>query len=81
MTAPSTAEIVDRFTRAVQSHLDPERLDGQVRLDKTHTVVIIPLKGVGPIHAPIGAGVDDAGVENVLRQLRAVPSLAGLVVG
>jgi hypothetical protein len=79
MTAPSTADIVLRFTRAVQDRLDPGRLDGPVRLDNTHTVVIIPVEGKGPIHAHIGAGLDEAGIENVLRQIRSVPSLASLV--
>ena len=81
MTAPSTADIVDRFSRALEGHLDPERLEGPVRLDNTHTVVIIPVKGKGLIHAHIGGELDDAGVENILHQIRSVPSLSGLVAG
>jgi hypothetical protein len=79
MTTPSTADIVARFTQTLQDRLDPDRLDGPVRLDNTHTVAIIPLKGKGPIHAHIHGGLDDAGIENVVSQIRAVPSLSGLV--
>ena len=79
MAAPSTKDIVDTFTRQVQGRLDETKLDGDVRLDNTHTVVIIPLKGKGPIHAHIQGGLDDQGAENVVRQIQSVPSLKGLV--
>lgn len=79
MSAPSTQEIVDAFVAQIQDRLDPGKLDGPVRLDNTHTVVIIPLAGRGPIHAQINGGVTKAGVENVLRQIESVPSLKGLV--
>src|SRR5436853_552192 len=78
MATLSTAEIVNRFTEMVAERLDESKLDGPVRLDNTHTVVIIPLKDRGPIHAHIH-GVDDQAVENVLAQIRVVPSLKGLV--
>ncbi len=80
MTAPSTKELVDSFTRKITDRLDSSRLDGPVRLDNTHTVVIIPLKDKGPIHAHLEAGIDEQGVENVIGQIDAVPSLKGLVV-
>ena len=80
MTAPNTKDIVDSFTEKVTRNLDAARLDGPIRLDNTRTVVIIPVKGRGPIHAHIQAGIDDEGVENVLAQIEAVPSLKGLVV-
>jgi hypothetical protein len=79
MAAPSTKEIVDSFTQKVRKRLDESKLDGPVRLDNTHTVVIIPVKGKGPIHAHIQGGIDDRGVQNVVDQLNAVPSLKGLV--
>lgn len=79
MAAPSTKDLVDTFTRKVGARLDPDKLDGPVRLDNTHTVVIIPLKGKGPIHAHVNGGITDQGVQNVLDQIKAVPSLKGLV--
>jgi hypothetical protein len=81
MTLPSTSEIVDAFARKIEDRLDPDKLDGPVRLDNTHTVVIIPLKGKGPIHAHLPNGVGEEGVANVIGQIEKVPSLAGLVVG
>ena len=79
MSAPDTKPIVDAFTEKLSQRLNIERLDGPVRLDNTHTVVIIPVKGKGPIHTPIGAGVDDEGVESVVRQISAAPGLKGLL--
>lgn len=79
MTAPGTQGLVDAFTAQISDRLDPDKLDGPVRLDNTHTVVIIPLKDRGPIHARIEGGIGDQGVENVLRQIQSVPSLKGLV--
>ena len=79
MTTPSTKEIVDAFTQKIGERLDESKLDGPVRLDNTHTVVIIPLKGKGPIHAHLRGGVDEAGVTDVISQLEGVPSLKGLV--
>jgi hypothetical protein len=79
MAAPSTKELVDSFTEKIMARLDQSRLDGPVRLDNTHTVVIIPLKGKGPIHAHIHGGIGDEGVENVVKQIQTVPSLKGLV--
>ena len=79
MTAPSTQDIVDTFTRKLTERLDASRLDGPVRLDNTHTVAIIAVKGKGPIHAHVQGGISDQGVEDVVRQIQSVPSLAGLV--
>lgn len=72
-------ELVQAFAEKVGQRLDESRLEGPVRLDNTHTVVIIPLKGKGPIHAHLQAGINDEGVDNVIRQIEAVPSLKGLV--
>jgi hypothetical protein len=80
MATVSTQELVDAFTRKVQARLDPERLDGAVRLDNTRTVVIIPLKDRGPIHAHIRRGIDDDGAADVISQIECVPSLKSLVV-
>jgi hypothetical protein len=80
MSTISTKEIVDAFTAKVQERLDADRLDAPVRLDNTHTVVIIALKGKGPIHATIQGGITDEGVANVLKQLQTVPSLKDLVL-
>ena len=79
MANPSLQEIVDGFTAKITEHLDQSRLDGPVKLDPTRTIVVIPLKGKGPIHAYVQHKVDDEGVENVLNQLRMVPSFKGLV--
>ena len=79
MPAPSTQEIVDSFTREVTNHLDQTKLDGPVRLDNTHTVVIIPLKDRGPIHAHVQGGINENGVQNILKQIATVPSLKGLL--
>lgn len=78
MTPSGTQEIANTFTRKLEDRLDAEKLEGPVRLDNTRTVVIIPVKGKGNVHAHI-QGVDDGGVENVINQIRSVPSLAGLV--
>jgi hypothetical protein len=80
MTAPSTQDLVNAFTEKVTARLDQSRLDGPVRLDNTHTVVIIPLKGKGPIHAHLHGGIDQQGVDDVVGQIMAVPSLKDLVI-
>lgn len=79
MTAPGTQEIVDAFTAKVTERLDESKLDGVVRMDNTHTVVIVPVRDKGPIYAQLQGGIDDEGIERVVRQLRSVPSLKGLV--
>lgn len=79
MSAPDTQSIVDSFTAKLAGHLDQTMLDGPIRLDNTHTVVIIPLKEHGRIHAHVQGGINDRGLENVLSQIRSVPSLKGLV--
>ncbi len=79
MASPSTKEIVDEFSRKVMAHLDESRLAGPVRMDNTHTFVIIPLKGKGPIHAQARRGVGDEGVTDIINQLKATPSLQSLV--
>lgn len=81
MTAPSTQGLVDEFTRHVQDRLDQSQLAGNVRLDTTHTVVIIPVKGKGDVHARLRRGVGPEGVDDVIEQLQAVPSLKSLVAG
>ncbi|MBV9281795.1 MAG: hypothetical protein JOZ41_17085 [Chloroflexi bacterium] len=79
MEKPSTKDLVDDFTRKVSERLDESQLDGPVRLDNTHTVVIIPVRNRGPIHAHVQGGITDHGVDNIVRQLQAVPSLKALV--
>lgn len=79
MTSPNAQDIVDSFIHNVAQRLNPDLLEGSVRLDNTHTVVIIPVKGRGPIHAHLRQGVGDEGVDDVVNQLQAVPSLKGLV--
>src|SRR5438105_1817099 len=79
VTASTVQEIADGFAARVTERLDESRLDGQVRLDPTRSIVIIPLKGKGPIHAYTGRQIDERGLEQVIGQLRAVPSLKGLV--
>lgn len=73
-------QIVDEFLGKIAARLDPEALDGPLRLDPTRTVVLIPLKQRGPIHVHTGGPIDDGAVENVLRQIQLVPSLKGLVI-
>jgi hypothetical protein len=80
MPPVSTQEIVDAFARKVQDRLDPERLDGSVRLDNTRTVVLIPLKDKGPVHAHVRKGISDEGAADVIQQLEGVPSLKSIVV-
>ena len=80
MAHVTTQHIVEDFARKVQERLDPERLDGPVRLDNTRIVVIIPLKGKGPIHAHIRAGISDDGADDVIRQIEGVPSLKSFVI-
>lgn len=79
MASPSTKDIVDEFTRKVTAQLDESKLDGPVRMDNTHTVIIIPLKGKGPVHLQARRGVGDEGVDDVVAQLKLVPSLQSLV--
>ncbi len=80
VNAPSTDEIVGDFTARLTERLNGEMLDEPVRLDNTHTVVIISIKDKGRIHAHLKGGVNDEGLENVLRQIETVPSLQGLVL-
>jgi len=42
-------------------------------------MVIIPLKGKAPIHVETRHQINDEGVEGVIRRIRLVPSLQGLV--
>jgi hypothetical protein len=79
MEAPNSKDLVDGFTKKVAERLDRARLEGQVRLDNTHTVVIIPVKGRDPIYAHVQGGINDQGVDNIIRQIGMVPSLKGLV--
>jgi hypothetical protein len=79
MASPSVQEIVDDFTAKVAAQLDESKLDGPVRLDPTRSIVIIPLKDKGPIHAYTNHHIDDEGVQNVIQQIRTVPSLKELV--
>lgn len=79
MTNQTLQDIVDSFTAKVTDHLDESKLDGPVRLDPTRSIVIIPLKGKGPIHAYTNHQIDDEGVQHVVSQIRAVPSLKGLL--
>lgn len=78
MDAPSTDAVANNFAAQVAAQLNPEMLTGPVRLDNTHTVVIIPL-ATGPIHAHLRKGIGEAGVQDVLDQIAVVPSLKGLV--
>ena len=80
MTSPGTQDIVNKFTEGLTARFDTSRLDGPIRLDNTHTVVIIPLKGKGPIHAHLRGGLDEHGIDDVVSQIKAVPSLKDLVV-
>ncbi|GEM_PF-6464084 len=75
MTTSGTAEIVAGFAGRIADELVPEKLDGPVHLDPTRTVVIIPLKDRGPIHAYVRHGLSDESVADVMKQLRAAPSL------
>ena len=80
MTQPtSVQEIVDSFTAKITERLDSSQLDGPLRLDPTRSVVIIPLKGKGPIHAHVEGQINDQGVESVIHQIELVPSLKGLL--
>jgi hypothetical protein len=79
MDTPTVQAIVNAFTRTITDHLDASKLDGPMRLDPTRSIVIIPLKGKGPIHAYTDHQIDDAGVQHVITQLQAVPSFKGLV--
>jgi hypothetical protein len=79
MTAQTVQEIVDSFTSKVTEHLDQSKLDGPVRLDPTRSIVVIPVKGRGAIHAYTNHHIDDEGVQHVVNQIGAVPSLKGLL--
>ena len=79
MATLSTQELADSFTQKVTAQLDESKLDGPVRLDPTRSIVIIPLKDKGPIHAYTNHHIDDEGVQTVIKQIRTVPSLQGLV--
>ncbi len=80
MTQPTLESIIDEFTGKIAQRLDASRLDGDVRLDPTRTVVLLSIKDKGQIHVHVNQQINDAGVESVLRQLRLVPSLQGLVL-
>lgn len=79
MANQTVQDIVDSFTRKITEHLDASRLDGPVRLDPTRSIVVIPVKGKGPIHAYTNHHIDDEGVQHVVNQIRAVPSLKDLL--
>lgn len=79
MTAERVHEILEEFTRKIAERLDPEKLDGPVRVDPTRSYVLLTVKGKGPIHIPTRHHIDDEGVEAVVRQIGMVPSLKGLV--
>jgi hypothetical protein len=72
-------EILDSFSGELVAHLDENQLDGPLCVDPTRSYVLIPVKGKGLIHVPIHQQVNETGVESVLKQLRLVPSLQGLV--
>jgi hypothetical protein len=74
-------EIVDTFTSKITEQLDETKIDGPVRLDPTRTIVIIPVKGKGPIHVHVNQQINDQGVASVIHQLGLVPSLKNLVKG
>jgi hypothetical protein len=79
MVAESLQQIVDGFTGKIAARLDSAKLDGPVKLDPTRTIVVIPLKGKGPIHVHVNGQINDQGVESVIHQLTLVPSLKNLV--
>ena len=79
MTAPSTTDLVNAFCAQVEQHLDRGQLDGPVRMDNTHTVVIVPVKGREPIYTHVHGKLDAAEAENVVQQIGSVPSLKGLI--
>jgi hypothetical protein len=79
MAGPTVQEIVDSFTAKVTEHLDQSKLDGPVRLDPTRSIVVIPVKGKGQIHAYTDHKINDEGVQNVIHQISVVPSLKGLL--
>ena len=79
MAETTLQEIVDGFTGKIQGRLDGDKLDGPVRLDPTRSMVIIPLKGKGPIHVETLHQINDEGVQGVISRIRLVPSLQGLV--
>jgi hypothetical protein len=79
MVNSTLQEIVDGFTSKIQAQLDPDKLDGPVRLDPTRSMVIIPLKGKGPIHVETRHQINDEGVQGVIGRIRLVPSLQGIV--
>ena len=72
-------QIVDDCTGKIAARLDQSKLDGPVRLDPTRTVVILNLKGKGPIHVHTDHQINDDGVANVVRQIGMVPSLKALL--
>ncbi len=79
MADPTLQEIVDGFTAKITQQLDESKLDGPVRLDPTRSIVVIPVKGKGPIHAYTQHQINDEGVQNVIHQISVVPSLKGLL--
>lgn len=81
MAAPNTMDLVNSFCAQIETHLDRSQLDGPVRMDNTHTIVIIPVKGKGPVHAHRRGGLDESGVDDIVQQIASVPSLKGLIRG
>jgi hypothetical protein len=79
MVETTLQDIVQGFTSKIEERLDPEKLDGPVRLDPTRSMVIIPLKGKGPIHVETRHQINDEGVQGVIARIKLVPSLQGLV--
>jgi len=79
MTAERVQEILEDFTTKIAERLDPDQLDGPVRVDPTRSYVLLTVKGRGPIHIPTRHHIDDEGVEAVMRQIAMVPSLKSLV--
>lgn len=79
MTSTTVQQIVDSFVGKVTERLDTSKLDGPVRLDPTRSIVIIPVKERGPIHAYTNHQINDEGVEHVIQQIQTVPSLKGLI--
>lgn len=80
MTQPTVESLVTEFTGKIAQRLDQSKLDGDVRLDPTRTVVLLSLKDKGPIYIHVNHQINDSGVESVLHQIQLVPSLTGLVL-
>lgn len=74
-------QIVDDFTGKIAARLEESKLDGPVRLDPTRSVVILNVKGKGPIHVQTNHQINDEGVSNVIQKIGMVPSLKTLLKG